>query len=151
MKIWVDADALPGDARRILLRAAERVRVEVCLVANKPLRVPDGVTSVVVPGGFDVADDWIVERVQPGDLVVTADVPLASRVVDKGACALDPRGYLYTEDVVKMRLATRDLMEDLRGAGLLDGGGPPPFGKKDAQKFANGLDAWLARRGSGPG
>lgn len=142
MRIYVDADALPGDARRILFRAAERVGVEVCLVANKPLRVPEGITSVVVGEGFDVADDWIVEHVQPGDLVVTADVPLAGRVVDRGACALDPRGHLYTD---KERLATRDLLEDLRNAGLLQGGGPAPFGKKDAQKFANGLDKWLAR------
>lgn len=142
MRIYVDADALPGDARRILFRAAERVGVEVCLVANKPLRVPDGITSVVVGEGFDVADDWIAEHVQPGDLVVTADVPLAGRVVDRGAQALDPRGYLYTD---KERLATRDLLEDLRNAGLLQGGGPAPFGKKDTQKFANALDAWLAR------
>lgn len=145
MRILVDADALPADAKRILFRAVERVGVEVCLVANKPLRVPSGVTSVVVEGGFDVADDWIVERVQPGDLVVTADVPLAGRVVDKGASALDPRGYVYTEDVGKQRLANRDLMEDLRNAGLLQGGGPAPFSKKDAQKFANGLDTWLAK------
>ena len=142
MRIYVDADALPGDARRILFRAAERVGLEVWLVANKPLRVPEGVRSVVVGEGFDVADDWIAERVQPGDLVVTADVPLAGRVVDRGACALDPRGYLYTD---KERLATRDLLEDLRNAGLLQGGGPPPFSRKDAQKFANALDTWLAR------
>ena len=146
MRIIVDADALPGEARRVLLRAAERVGVEVCLVANKPLKVPPGVTSVVVEGGFNVADDWIVERVQPGDLVITADVPLASRVVDRGAEALDPRGYLYTEAVVKQRLATRNLMDDLRGAGLLGGGGPAPFGRKDVQKFANQLNAYLTRR-----
>jgi len=90
MRILVDADALPGDARQILLRAAARVGAEILLVANKPLRVPDGVTCVVVAEGYNVADDWIAERVQPGDLVVTADVPLAGRAVRRGACALDP-------------------------------------------------------------
>jgi len=145
MRILVDADALPTDARQILQRAAARVGAEILLVANKPLRVPDGVTCVVVAEGYNVADDWIAERVQPGDLVVTADVPLAGRAVEKGACALDPRGYLYTEDLGTERSAIRDLKEDLRNAGLLQGGGPAPFSKKDAHKFANALDAWLTK------
>lgn len=145
MRILVDADALPGDARQILLRAAARVGAEILLVANKPLRAPDGVTCVVVEEGYNVADDWIAERVQPGDLVVTADVPLAGRAVARGACALDPRGFLYTEDQGTERSAIRDLKEDLRNAGLLQGGGPPPFNKRDAHRFANALDAWLAR------
>ena len=148
MKIYADGDALPGEAKRLLFKAAERTRQEIVVVANQPLKVPAHVHQVTVPGGFNGADDWIVERVEPGDLVVTADVPLASRVVDKGACALDPRGYLYTESVVKQRLATRNLMDDLRGAGLLLGGGPPPWGKKDAQKFANELNAYLTRSSS---
>lgn len=145
MRILVDADALPGDARQILLRAATRVGAEILLVANRPLRVPDGVTCVVVEEGYNVADDWIAERVRPGDLVVTADVPLAGRAVRQGACALDPRGFLYTEDQGAERSAIRDLKEDLRNAGLLQGGGPPPFSKKDAHKFANALDAWLTK------
>ncbi len=146
----MDADALPADARRILLRAARRVGAEVVLVANKPLRALGDVTCVVVEAGFDVADDWIAERVEPGDLVVTADVPLAGRAVAKGACALDPRGYLYTEDLGTQRSAIRDLKEDLRNAGLLQGGGPAPFSKKDAHKFATSLDAWLGRARNQP-
>lgn len=143
MTIYVDADALPGDAKRVLFRAAERTRTSVIMVANVPLSAPAGVQTVVVSGGFNVADDWIVEHVQPGDLVITADIPLASRVVDCGAVALDPRGHLYTEAVVKERLATRNLLDELRGANLLLGGGPAPFGKKDVQRFANHLNALL--------
>ena len=146
LSIFVDADALPGDAKRVLFRAAERTGVEVTLVANVPLSAPAGVETVVVSGGFNVADDWIVERVQAGDLVITADIPLASRVVDRGAVALDPRGHLYTEAMVKERLATRNLLDELRGANILQGGGPAPFGKRDVQRFANGLNAYLSRR-----
>ena len=156
MRILVDADALPADAKRILFRAAERLQIEICLVANKALRVPDSplFSSVLVGAGADVADNWIVEEVAAGDLVVTADIPLASRVVDKGGCALDPRGELYTDQNVKDRLATRNLMDDLRSSNALQGGGPAPFSKKDAQKFATKLDAYLVRgraQGSLPG
>lgn len=149
MQILVDADALPLAAKEILLRAAVRVRVPLTLVANKPLKVPasEFLHTVVVSAGADIADDWIVERVQPADLVITADIPLASRVVAKGACALDPRGDLYTEDNVKERLALRNLLDELRVSAVIQGGGPPPFGPKDAQKFASQLNRYLTRHG----
>jgi len=145
LTIYVDADALPGDAKRVLFRAAERTGTPVIMVANVPLSAPKGIQTVVVSGGFNVADDWIADHVQPGDLVITADIPLASRVVDRQAVALDPRGRLYTEAVVKERLATRNLLDELRGANLLQGGGPAPFGKQDVQRFANQLNAYLTR------
>ncbi|MBX3170023.1 MAG: YaiI/YqxD family protein [Candidatus Eremiobacteraeota bacterium] len=147
MTIWADGDALPGSARDLLFRAAQRVGVPLVLVANKALRVPESpyLSAVLVEAGVDVADHWIVERAQPGDLVVTADIPLANRVVSKGAEALDPRGSLYTEQNVRERLALRDLMADLRGADLITGGGPPPYTKRDAQRFANALNAFLHR------
>lgn len=146
MTIYVDADALPGDAKRVLFKAAGRTGTQLIMVANVPLKVPPNVETVVVSGGFNVADDWIAERAQPGDLVITADIPLASRVVDRGAVALDPRGYLYTEAMVKDRLATRNLLDELRGANLLQGGGPSAFGARDVQRFANQLNAFLTRR-----
>jgi uncharacterized protein YaiI (UPF0178 family) len=147
MRIWVDADALPSEARRILLKAAERVSIHVCLVANKPLKVPASplFSTVVVGAGADVADDWIVEALSPGDLVITADIPLASRAVDRGASGLDPRGYTFTGDNVKERLAMRNLLDHLRGADMMIGGGPPAYGKKDVQKFADALNRWCAR------
>lgn len=147
MTIWADGDALPASARDLLLRAALRMGVPLVLVANKVLRVPESpyLSTVLVEAGADVADHWIVEQAQPGDLVVTADIPLANRVVTKGAEALDPRGSLYTEQNVRERLALRDLMAELRGADLITGGGPPPYTKKDAQRFANALNAFLIR------
>ncbi|MGE0490430.1 MAG: YaiI/YqxD family protein [Vulcanimicrobiota bacterium] len=154
MRIWVDADAMPVKVKEILFKAAQREGVPLVLVANVPLKHPDSplLSSVVVEDGFNVADDWIVEQVTPGDLVVTADIPLAGRVVDCGATALDPRGTLYTEDNVKARLATRNLLDELRGAELITGGGPPPFTKKDVHAFATALQAYLVRhrRGLGP-
>lgn len=147
MTIWADGDALPANARDLLFRAAQRVGTALVLVANKPLRVPDSpyLSTVLVEAGADVADHWIVERVEPGDLVVTADIPLASRVVARGAEALDPRGSLYTGQNVGERLALRDLMADLRGADMIAGSGPPPYTKKDAQRFANALNAFMVR------
>lgn len=147
MRILVDADALPGPAKVILFRAAERVRVCLTLVANKPLKVPESpyLSSIVVGAGADIADDWIVEHVQPGDLVITADIPLASRVVARGACGLDPRGDLYTEDNVNERLALRNLLDELRVTGVIQGGGPAAFSAKDAQKFASQLNRYLTR------
>ena len=148
MKIWVDADAAPGDVKRILFKAAERAQVPLTLVANVPLRHPDSryITSKVVEDGFNIADDWIAEQCEPGDLVITADIPLADRVIERGATAIDPRGTVYTENNIKGKLATRDQFDDLRGASLVEGGGPPPYTKKDVHKFASAFQTLLARR-----
>ncbi len=149
MHIWVDADACPRAVKEILFRAAQRTGVSMTLVANQPMPTPPGqlIRAVQVSGGFDVADDWIVERTSPGDLVITADIPLAAQVVEKGALALNPRGELYTEDNVRQRLAMRDLMAELRDAGEVRGG-PPALSARDRQAFANSLDRVLAKAGS---
>lgn len=147
MRIWVDADACPNVIKDILYRAAERAGVELTLVANQPLATPRSrfIRSKQVAGGFDVADNWIVEAVQAGDLVITADIPLAAAVVDKNALALNPRGELYTEENVRERLNLRDMMDELRSTGVVTGG-PPSISKRDRQAFANQLDRLLARR-----
>ena len=148
MRIWVDADACPQVIKDILFRAAERTQTVTTLVSNMPLaRTPSSefIRTVRVAKGFDGADRRIVADVQPGDLVVTADLPLAEEVVTRGAHALDPRGELYTEDNVRERLAMRNLMQELRSGGELLGG-PAPFRINDRQKFANELDRFLARR-----
>jgi uncharacterized protein YaiI (UPF0178 family) len=144
MQIWVDADACPGEIKELLFRAAKRTRVKVTLVANQPMRTPrsEFIDSVLVSGGMNVADRRIVELVESGDLVVTADIPLAAAVVYKGGQALDPRGELYTEANVGERLAVRSLFDELRGGGQLTGG-PANFNAKDRQAFANQLDRWL--------
>jgi len=146
MRIYVDADGFPKAAKDILIKAALRMNVPVVFVANKPIRCGTSklFSSFLVPGGLDIADDHIVEMVAPGDLVVTADIPLADRAVAKGAFALNPRGKLYTKENIKDRLALRDLLCDLRNGGLMTGG-PPAFGQKDGQAFANQLDRFLAR------
>lgn len=146
MTIWVDADACPGDVKTMLFKAAERCRMPVVLVANAVLTPPksDYISTVLVPQGMNVADRKIVELAQPGDLVITADVPLAADVVAKGATALDPRGMLYTKETVGERLAARNLMDNLRGEGLITGG-PSGYGKNQRQAFANQLDRWLAK------
>ncbi len=145
-RIWVDADACPAPIRDILLRAAERARMELTLVANRALRKPPSryVKMLVVAHGFDVADNRIVELARPGDLIVTADIPLAAAVVAKGAVALNPRGELYTEENVRERLGVRDMLDELRGSGVRTGG-PPALGPQDRAAFANQLDRWLAR------
>ncbi|NII54878.1 YaiI/YqxD family protein [Luteibacter sp. SG786] len=147
MRIWVDADACPNVIKDILFRAAEREQVEVTLVANQWIRTPASrfVRSIQVPGGFDVADDEIVRRVESGDLVVTQDIPLASFAIEKGALALHPRGEMFTKDTIAVRLSMRNFMEELRGAGV-DTGGPAAMHPRDRQAFANELDKWLARR-----
>lgn len=138
---------MPGDVKRLMFRAAEREGVALILVANVALRHPDGplFSSVVVEGGFNVADDWLVEQARPGDLVVTADIPLAARVVEKGALALDPRGGIYSEENVGAKLATRNLMDELRGANVVGGGGPRPYGPKDLQRFATAFNSTLQK------
>jgi len=147
MQIYVDADGFPRAAKEILVRAGLRLGVPVIFVANKPIRCEWSplFSSLLVPGGPDIADDRIAELAEPGDLVITADIPLADRVVSKGAFALNPRGKLYTEENIKDRLAVRDLLSDLRDGGLMTGG-PPAFGKKDCQAFADQLDRFLIRR-----
>ena len=146
-RIWVDADACPAVIRDILFRAAERAQVHVTLVANTWLRTPPSrfIRALQVPGGFDVADAAIVERVQPGDLVVTQDIPLAALVLDKGAVAVHPRGERFTPDNMAERLSMRNFMEELRGSGVQIGG-PPVFHARDRQAFASELDRWLAQR-----
>lgn len=146
MRIWVDADACPGPIREILFRAAERVGLRLTLVANQPLGSPPSryIDAVQVPAGLDEADRHIAGAVAAGDLVVTADIPLAAEVVAKGAVALNPRGDLYTADNIRERLGMRNLMDELRGMGVTTGG-PSPLGKSDRQAFANQLDRLLAR------
>ncbi len=147
MQIWIDADACPKVIKDILFRAAERVQVPLTLVANKPLRPPASpyIKAIQVPAGLDVADNKIIELAQPGDLVITADIPLAAAVIDKGGYALNPRGDFYTEENVQQFLSTRNFMDELRGAGVLTGG-PPTFNKGDRQAFANQLDRFLTSR-----
>jgi len=146
-QVWVDADACPGVVKEILFRAAERAQVQVTLVANQWLRTPPSryIRALQVQGGFDVADSEIVERVRPGDLVVTQDIPLAARVIEKGGIAVNPRGERYTPDNMAERLSMRNFMEELRGAGVQTGG-PAAFHARDRQAFANQLDRWLAQR-----
>jgi uncharacterized protein YaiI (UPF0178 family) len=146
MRIYVDADGFPKAAKDILVRSALRLGVPVLFVANKPVRHEPSelISSLVVPEGPDIADDRIAELAAPGDLVVTADIPLADRVVSKGALALNPRGKLYTEENIKNRLALRDLLSELRDGGLMTGG-PPTFSRKDCQAFADQLDRFLVK------
>ena len=146
MKIWIDADSSPRAVKEIVFRAAERLHIEVCLVANKSLTKHHSqfVTSLIVSQGPDVADDYIAEHATPQDLVITADIPLAARIVEKGGVALDPRGELYTEENVGERLSVRDLMQELRAEGFT-GGGPAQFGLIDRQRFASSFDRTVTR------
>ena len=146
MQIWVDADACPIVIKEILFRAAERKNITVTLVANKQLRLPASrfIKSVRVAGGFDVADKYIVEHMLQEDLVITADIPLAAEVIEKGGHALNPRGTFYTRDNIKERLAMRDLMDELRGSGIQTGG-PKALSHADRQSFANQLDRYLRK------
>lgn len=149
MKIWVDADACPKVIKEILYRAAERARIALILVANQALAVPRSpfISSRTVAQGFDVADQAITDWAEPGDLVVTADIPLAAAVVEKGVSAINPRGELYTRENVRQQLSMRDFMAELRGSGV-DTGGPASFNQRDRQAFANQLDRLLARAGA---
>lgn len=148
MRIWVDADACPRVIKDILYRAAERARKTLVLVANKPLRIPPSpyIQTVLVGAGFDVADKEIVRRLEAGDLVVTADIPLAAEALAKGGHALNPRGELYHEDNIRERLVMRDLLDELRGSGI-ETGGPAAFSAGDRQAFANQLDRFLTKGG----
>jgi len=146
MRIWVDADACPRVIKEILFRAAERKQVQLTLVANQPLRTPPSpyIDTMVVAAGFDVADDKIVEMLSPGDLVITADIPLAAAAIASAGHALNPRGELYTRDNIQERLAVRNMLDELRGCGI-DTGGPSALSATDRQAFANQLDKFLAR------
>jgi uncharacterized protein YaiI (UPF0178 family) len=146
MKIWIDADACPRVIKEILFRAATRLKVPVCLVANQRLSKhnTDLIESIVVGEGFDVADDYIAGHAEANDLVITADIPLAARIVANGGVALDPRGELYTEENVGERLSMRDLMMELRSGGLVQGG-PSQFSLTDRQRFASSLDRLLTQ------
>ena len=146
MQIWVDADACPAVIKDILFRVAERVQMNVTLVANQLIRVPGSryIRALQVPAGADAADAEIVERLEPGDIVVTGDIPLAALVLEKGGLPLNPRGEWYTRDTIAQQLTMRAFMEDLRGAGI-DTGGPAAFSQADRQAFANALDRELAR------
>jgi uncharacterized protein YaiI (UPF0178 family) len=147
MQIWVDADACPVVIKEILFRAAERTRLMTTLVANKLLRVPPSpyIRALQVPGGFDVADNKIVQELQAGDLVITADIPLAAQVIAKGGHALNPRGEFYSVANIAERLTMRNFMEELRGSGI-DISGPAAFSHSDRQAFASELDKFLARQ-----
>ncbi len=144
-RIWVDADACPNVVKEMLFRAAERTGVAVTLVANQTLRVPriPSVRVLQVAPGFDVADGEIVKQVQPGDLVITADIPLAADVIAKGAGALNPRGERYSADTIRGVLTMRDFLETMRSSGEAIGG-PPPLSQADRNAFAGQLDKWLA-------
>ncbi len=146
MTIWVDADACPKVIKEILFRAAERRGITTILVANKPLRCPSSphIKTLQVGAGFDVADNEIVKQLAAGDLVITADIPLAAEVVAKGGHALNPRGEFYTQQNIRERLAMRDFMAELRGSGV-NTGGPPTFNQSDRLAFANQFDRFLAK------
>lgn len=146
MKIWVDADACPKVVKEILFKAAERVECELILVANQPLTTPRSafIRSIRVEPGFDVADNYIVQQVTEGDLVITADIPLAAELLEKGAEALNPRGEFYSRETIRQKLTMRDFMDELRGSGVMSGG-PPPLSQTDRREFANSLDRFLAK------
>lgn len=146
MQIWVDADACPGVIKEILFRAAERAQIPLMLVANKLLRTPPSrhIKAIQVPSGFDVVDGKIVQHLEPGDLVITADIPLAAEVIAKGGHALNPRGEFYTPDTIRERLNMRDFMDTLRSSGV-DTGGPSSLSQSDRKAFASQLDRFLAR------
>ncbi len=146
MKIWVDADACPAVIKDILFKAAKRTGVLLTLVANQPVRIPPSrcIKSLQVPSGFDVADNEIVKRLSAGDLVITADIPLAADAVEKGAYALNPRGELYSTENIRERLNMRDFMDTLRSSGI-DTGGPPALSQSDRKSVADHLDKFLTK------
>ncbi len=150
MHIWVDADACPRVIKEMLFRAAERVTVPVTLLANNALRVPLSpyIKAIQVPAGLDEADKQIVQKVQQGDLVITADIPLAAEVIKKGGFALNPRGDFYTEENVQNYLSIRNFMHELRSGGV-ETGGPQSFSMKDRHAFANQLNRFLAQQCGG--
>jgi uncharacterized protein YaiI (UPF0178 family) len=149
MQIWVDADACPNVVKDILYRAADKRHVMMTLVANQWLKVPISpyIRTLQVPSGFDVADNKIAQEVVPGDLVITADIPLAAQVVAKGAYALNHRGQFYTKDNIQEQLALRDFLSELRSGGVVTTG-PSPINQADRQAFANQLDRFITQHGN---
>ena len=152
MQIWVDADACPAVVKETLFRASRRTGVQLTLVANQSLTVPKSphIKAIQVPRGFDVADNEIVSRCSAGDLVITSDIPLAAEVIEKGAHALNPRGEMYSADTIRQLLTMRDFMDTMRASGI-NTGGPSTLSQADRQRFANQLDAFLARNLHGGG
>ena len=146
VKLWIDADACPTLIKDVLFRTANRLELETCLVANQSIRIPDSkyITSITVRDGADVADGKIVELLQAKDIVITADIPLAARVVEKDAIAISPRGERFDAATIQSRLASRNLMEHLRSAGM-ETKGPKPFSQKDVQNFCNVLDRTITQ------
>ncbi|MEM6452813.1 MAG: YaiI/YqxD family protein [Cyanobacteria bacterium P01_D01_bin.105] len=145
MKIWVDADACPNAIKEIIFRAAKRTGCDLTLVANRGMQVPAYAEMLVVPSGFDGADNKIVELLTQGDLVITADIPLASKVLDKGGFVFTPRGDEYTSRNIGDRLSVRNFLESFRGGAEPVGGGPPPLNNRDRANFANQLDRFLSK------
>ncbi len=147
MQIWIDGDACPVDVKELLFRTAERRQIKMTLVANQSVRVPKSafISGLLVPSGANIADRKIVELLEPGDLVITADIPLAADVIAKGGEALDPRGELHTEANIGQRLAMRNLIDQMRGSGEIMRG-PTNFTANDRRDFANALDRWVTRR-----
>jgi uncharacterized protein len=147
MKLWLDADAAPRDVKDICLRASERLALETVLVANQRLTLPLGyrfVSTVRVEGGADVADRYIADHAEKGDVAVTADIPLAAILVPKGITVIDPRGDEYTPEIIGERLSVRNFMDNLRSTGV-ETGGHAPYGAREKQAFANALDRVLTR------
>ena len=147
MTLWIDGDAAPRDVKEIVFRAAKRLGIDTVLVANKPLAIPrfhPTVRAVLVEGGPDVADKYIADQAQPGDVAVTADIPLAAKLVEKRVATIDPRGREYTDDNIAERLSVRDFMDGLRSTGI-ETGGPRPYGPRARQAFASALDRVLTR------
>jgi uncharacterized protein len=147
LNIWIDADACPSVIKDILFRAAERAQIQLTLVANQAMRLPPSrfIRFVQVAAGLDVADQYIADSMQAHDLVITADIPLAAKVIERNGVALNPRGELYTPENIRERLSMRNFMDELRSGGVQTGG-PAPLSNKDKQAFANKLDAWIAKR-----
>lgn len=147
MRVLIDGDGCPLKIKELVFRAAEKRGVNVVLVANRPMTVPrhPRIAAVVVEQGLDVADDWLVNSVAAGELVITSDVPLAAQLVAKGALALSPRGELFTAENVGERLSMRDFFVEARASEIIAGGGPPPLDEKAVRRFANAFDSWLSR------
>jgi uncharacterized protein YaiI (UPF0178 family) len=147
MKIWIDGDACPNNIKEVLFRAANRTKIQTILVANHFVSLPPSpyISRQIVEQGFDVADNTIVDQVEKGDIVITADIPLANDVLEKSAHAINPRGELYSAENIKHILAMRNFNESLRETGQLTNSGPAKLSNQDTQKFSNQLDKLLSR------